>query len=43
MNGHDVKFDSIREAAHKDALDITRSMTALHERVAVVEEKHKAS
>ena len=33
------RFDDVIAANHKDALEIMRSMTALHERVAVVETK----
>lgn len=31
------RFDDVISAQHKDALEIMRNMTALHERVAVVE------
>jgi hypothetical protein len=31
------RFDSVITSQHKDALEIMRNMTALHERVAVVE------
>jgi len=31
------KLGDIKESGHKDALEIMRQMTALHERVAVVE------
>jgi len=33
---HDRRFDDVISAQHKDALEIMRNMTALHERVAVV-------
>jgi hypothetical protein len=33
----DRRFDAIIDAVHSDTLEIMRSMTALHERVAVVE------
>jgi hypothetical protein len=43
---HDKRFDDIKKrfsevisAQHRDALEIMRNMTALHERVAVVEAK----
>ena len=31
------RFNSVLDASHRDALEIMRAMTALHERVAVVE------
>jgi hypothetical protein len=44
LNAHDKRFDemerrfdSVISSQHKDALEIMRNMTALHERVAVVE------
>jgi len=33
------KLDDIKDSGHKDALEIMRQMTALHERVAIVETK----
>jgi hypothetical protein len=39
LDSHDRRFDDIQAASHKDALEILRSMTSLHERVAVVETK----
>lgn len=52
LDAHDAKFDALQArfearlealqaANHKDALEILRSMTALHERVAVVETKQE--
>ncbi len=35
------KLDDIKDSNHKDALEIMRQMTALHERVAIVESKQK--
>jgi hypothetical protein len=35
------KLDDVKDANHKDALEIMRQMTALHERVAIVESKQK--
>ena len=35
----DQRFESVIDASHRDALEIMRSMTAVHERVAVVEAK----
>jgi len=37
------RFQDVISAQHKDALEILRSMTALHERVAVVETKQAAA
>jgi hypothetical protein len=37
LDGHDLRFDDLKDASHKDALEIMRQMTVLHERVAVVE------
>ncbi len=37
--GVDKKLDDIKDAGHRDALEIMRQMTALHERVAIVETK----
>ena len=34
-----ARFDEVIHASHKDALDIVRTMTVLHERVAVLEAK----
>jgi hypothetical protein len=34
-------IDDLKQTNHKDALEIMRQMTALHERVAVVEAKQK--
>ncbi len=39
LAAHDKRFDEIISSQHRDALEIMRSMTALHERVAVVEAK----
>ena len=39
MDKFDERLDQLRDAGHRDALEIMRSMTALHERVAVVESK----
>jgi hypothetical protein len=39
LDAHDRRFDDVIANGHKDALEIMRSMTALHERVAVVEAK----
>lgn len=36
------RFDDVISANHRDALEIMRSMTALHERVAVVESRQAA-
>jgi len=33
------KIDDVKDSGHKDALEIMRQMTALHERVAVVENR----
>ena len=33
------QIDDLKDSNHKDALEIMRQMTALHERVAVVETK----
>jgi len=35
------KLEDVKGANHKDALEIMRQMTALHERVAIVESKQK--
>jgi len=35
----DRRFDEVIAAIHKDTLEIMRAMTALHERVAVIETK----
>ena len=54
LDGHDARFDrmddkfsakidALQSAGHKDALEIMRQLTALHERIAVVEEKQRAS
>jgi hypothetical protein len=37
LSAHDKRFDDVISSQHKDALEIMRNMTALHERVAVVE------
>jgi hypothetical protein len=34
---HDKRFDDVISSQHRDALEIMSNMTALHERVAVVE------
>lgn len=39
LDAHDGRFNDVISNNHKDALEIMRSMTALHERVAVVETK----
>ena len=39
LDAHDERFNEILASSHKDALEILRAMTALHERVAVVETK----
>ncbi len=39
LDAHDKRFDDVIANGHRDALEIMRSMTALHERVAVVEAK----
>ena len=39
---HSDRFDRNLEAAHRDALEIMRQMTSLHERVAVVENRKAA-
>ena len=39
LDRHDARFDDLKDASHKDALEIMRQMTALYERVAVVETK----
>jgi hypothetical protein len=39
LDAHDKRFDDVIANGHKDSLEIMRSMTALHERVAVVETK----
>ncbi len=41
LSAHDKRFDDVITSGHRDALEILRSMTALHERVAVVEEKQR--
>lgn len=54
LDGHDARFDrmddkfsakidGLQSANHKDALEILRQLTAVHERIAVVEEKQRAS
>ena len=35
----DTRFNDLQTSSHRDALEILRAMTALHERVAVVETK----
>ena len=42
LDGHDLRFDDLKEASHRDALEIMRQMTALHERVVVVEAKQRS-
>ena len=42
LDAHDHRFDDVIANSHKDALEIMRSMTALHERVAVVEAKQNS-
>jgi len=37
----DRRFDAVIDAIHADTLEIMRAMTALHERVAVVEAKQR--
>lgn len=37
LTAHDKRFDDVIASQHRDALEIMRNMTALHERVAVVE------
>lgn len=37
-----LRFDAVIDANHRDALEIMRAMTALHERVAVVESRQSA-
>jgi hypothetical protein len=37
LAAHDKRFDDGISSQHRDALEIMRNMTALHERVAVVE------
>jgi predicted nucleic acid-binding Zn-ribbon protein len=39
FEGINLRFDELKQSSHKDALEIMRQMTALHERVAVVEAK----
>ena len=39
QQSHEKKLDEVMAAGHKDALEIMRQMTVLHERVAVVEAK----
>ncbi len=39
LDSHEARFDDLKQSNHKDALEIMRQMTALHERVAVVEAK----
>ena len=39
LDAHDKRFDDVIANNHKDALEIMRAMTALHERVAVIEAK----
>ena len=35
------KLEDVKDSNHRDALEIMRQMTALHERVAIVESKQK--
>jgi hypothetical protein len=42
LDPHDARFNEILAATHRDALEILRSMTALHERVAVVGTKQNS-
>ncbi len=37
----EAKLDDVKDSNHKNALEIMRQMTALHERVAIVESKQK--
>ncbi len=37
LAAHDKRFDDVISSQHRDALEIMRNRTALHERVAVVE------
>ena len=37
----EAKLEDVKDSNHKDALEIMRQMTALHERVAIVESKQK--
>jgi hypothetical protein len=39
LAAQDRRFDDVISSQHRDALEIMRNMTALHERVAVVEAK----
>ena len=39
LDAQDSRFNELQASNHRDALEILRSMTALHERVAVVETK----
>jgi hypothetical protein len=39
LAAHDKRFDDVISSQHRDALELMRNMTALHERVAVVETK----
>ena len=39
LDAHDARFNDLQASNHRDALEILRGMTALHERVAVVETK----
>lgn len=43
LNVMDRRFDDVISSQHGDALEIMRSMTALHERVAVVETKQTSA
>ena len=43
MDSFEKRMDENRDANHRDALEIMRSMTALHERVAIVESKQDRS
>jgi hypothetical protein len=42
QSASDTRFSALQSASHRDALEILRSMTALHERVAVVETKQNS-
>jgi hypothetical protein len=39
LAAHDKRFDDVISSQHRDALELMRNITALHERVAVVETK----
>jgi hypothetical protein len=39
MDSFDKRLEDARRGSHKDALEILRSLTPLHERIAVVESK----